>query len=205
LGRRWFRSAQACATGAANAVDIVIGVVRHVEIENMADRWDIETARSDIGSDQHRDLALRNDLRRCASRLVHVAVQRRRVKFVAQQRAVVSNFTLAIAKTMAFLKLVASGSAAAVSHASCGSRPVETNNVNVRAVVGLGLNTHGIMQKRYRRCANPGGMVAVKKRVCRERHQFANAPISGMKPCRAYGRLVDDEKFAAHSNRPRSK
>jgi hypothetical protein len=32
------RSAQACATGAAYAVNIVIGVVRHVEIENMADR-----------------------------------------------------------------------------------------------------------------------------------------------------------------------
>ena len=51
-------AAQAGAAGAADAVDVIVGVMRHVEIEDVADRGDIETARGDVGRDQHGDIAV---------------------------------------------------------------------------------------------------------------------------------------------------
>ena len=83
------RAAQACAAGTTDAVDVVVGVVRHVKIEDMADRGNIETARSHVRSDQDCDIALAERFKRSsARRLVHVAMQRRSVELVAQQRAV---------------------------------------------------------------------------------------------------------------------
>src|SRR5439155_963384 len=40
------------AAGAADAVDIIVGVMRHVEIEYVADVRDVEPAGGDVGSDQ---------------------------------------------------------------------------------------------------------------------------------------------------------
>ena len=43
------------ASGAADTVDIVFGVVRHVEVDHMADARHVEAARGDVGRDQHGD------------------------------------------------------------------------------------------------------------------------------------------------------
>src|SRR5580704_18576045 len=76
------------AAGAADAVHVVVGMDRHVEIIDVADVGDIEAAGGDVGGDQERDFVLAELLERCgARRLVHVAVQRLHRKAVAQQRA----------------------------------------------------------------------------------------------------------------------
>ena len=65
------------AAGAADPVHIVVGVVRHVEIEHVADVRNIEPARGDVGGDQQLDLALAEAVERSrAGRLIQVAVQR---------------------------------------------------------------------------------------------------------------------------------
>ena len=43
------------AAGAADAVDVVLGVGGHVEIEDVADRRDVEAARRHVAGDQQRD------------------------------------------------------------------------------------------------------------------------------------------------------
>src|SRR5580704_7565591 len=76
------------AAGAADAVHVVVGMDRHVEIIDVADVGNIEAARGDVGGDQQRNFVLAELLeRRGARRLVHVAVQRLHRKAVAQQRA----------------------------------------------------------------------------------------------------------------------
>src|SRR5262245_31296423 len=50
------------AAGAADAVDIILGMDRHVEIEHMAHADDIEAAGRDVAGDQQRDLALLESL-----------------------------------------------------------------------------------------------------------------------------------------------
>jgi hypothetical protein len=40
------------ASGASDAVNVVIGVMRDVEIENVADVWNIEPTRGDVGGDE---------------------------------------------------------------------------------------------------------------------------------------------------------
>ena len=47
-------AAFAGAPGAANPMDIILGVGRHIEIEDMADVGNIETARRDVGADDQR-------------------------------------------------------------------------------------------------------------------------------------------------------
>src|ERR1700750_2255798 len=46
------------APGAADAVHVVVGMVRHVEIEDVADGGNVETAGRDIGGHQQRNVAL---------------------------------------------------------------------------------------------------------------------------------------------------
>ena len=82
-------AALAGAAGAADPVHIVVGVVRYVEIEHVADVRNIEPARRDVGGDQELDLALAEAVeRRRPGRLLQVAMQRGGGEFVAQQRAV---------------------------------------------------------------------------------------------------------------------
>src|SRR5262244_4614630 len=42
-----------CTAGAADAMNIVFGMVRHVEVNDMDDLLDIDAARGDIGGDHH--------------------------------------------------------------------------------------------------------------------------------------------------------
>ena len=59
-----------------DAVDIVFRVDRHVEIEDVAHRRNIETASGHVGSDEQRDLVVLELLqRRHARALVHVAMK----------------------------------------------------------------------------------------------------------------------------------
>ena len=76
------------AAGAADAMHIIVGMHRNVEIIDVAHVGNIEAARCDVGGDQERDLALAELLeRRRARRLVHVAMQRQHRKAVPKQRA----------------------------------------------------------------------------------------------------------------------
>src|SRR5215813_5781582 len=88
------------APGTPDAVNVIVGVMRHVEIEHMAHRRDVEAAGRDVGSDQQRDLALAELIERGhARRLVHVAMQRHSRETVADQRAVqLRNLALAVAE-----------------------------------------------------------------------------------------------------------
>ena len=76
------------AAGAADAVDVILGVDRHVEIEDVRHALDVEAARRDVAGDEEPDLAVLEALERLgALRLRHVAVQRRGVEAVLRQRA----------------------------------------------------------------------------------------------------------------------
>ena len=76
------------AAGTADAVDVVLGRERHVEVEHMAHRHDVEAAGGDVGGDQDLDLALLELLERLhACRLAHVAMQRARIEAVLLQRS----------------------------------------------------------------------------------------------------------------------
>ena len=68
------------AAGAADAVDIVLGVAGHVVIEHVADRRNVQPARRDVRSDQEFQRAVAEAVQRPgALRLFQVAVDRRRV------------------------------------------------------------------------------------------------------------------------------
>ena len=70
-------------------MDVIIGMMRDVEIEDVADRRDIEAARGNVGGDKQSDFILAELLqRRRAGGLVQIAVQCGRVEAVADQRAV---------------------------------------------------------------------------------------------------------------------
>ena len=63
------------AAGAADAVDVILRNQRHVEIDDMAERIDVDTARRDVGRDEDREPpALEPFQRRRALRLRAVAV-----------------------------------------------------------------------------------------------------------------------------------
>ena len=47
----------ACTAGAADAVNVVVGMMRDVEIEDVADGGNIEAAGGNIGGDQKRNVA----------------------------------------------------------------------------------------------------------------------------------------------------
>src|SRR5215210_5968897 len=78
IGRRGERNGDAGhprAAGAADAVDIIVGLPRHVEVDDMADAFDVEAARGDVGSDEDVDFArLKAVELGDAARLVHVAL-----------------------------------------------------------------------------------------------------------------------------------
>jgi hypothetical protein len=54
--------------GAADAMDVVVGVMRHVEIEDVTDGGDIEAARGDVGSDQEWDFTFAELIERRGAR-----------------------------------------------------------------------------------------------------------------------------------------
>src|SRR5262245_5513389 len=96
------------AAGAADAMDIVLGVYRHIEIEHMAHADDVEAAGRDVAGDQQRDLALLEFLQRLgALRLRHVAMDRGGVETMAMQRLVEDvHVALAVAEDNGVLHLL---------------------------------------------------------------------------------------------------
>ena len=77
------------APGAADTVHVVVGMMRNIEIEDVADGGNIETARGDVGGHQQRDFTLAELIKGCgARRLVHVAVQSADAEAVLLQRFV---------------------------------------------------------------------------------------------------------------------
>src|SRR5215213_5634369 len=77
------------APGAADAMDIVLGMVRHVEIEDVAHRRNVEAARGDVARDEERHLAGAERVeRRHAGALIEVAVQCRDREAVRRERTV---------------------------------------------------------------------------------------------------------------------
>ena len=78
---------QAGTAGATDAMDIILGRERHVEIEYVAHRHDVEAAGGDVRGDQYLDFALLELLQRLHARgLAHVAMQRARVEAMLLQR-----------------------------------------------------------------------------------------------------------------------
>ncbi len=74
------------APGAADAMHVILGMNRHVEIEDVAHVLDIEAAGGDVAADQERDLALLETRQHLVARgLGHVAVQLPDVEAVALQ------------------------------------------------------------------------------------------------------------------------
>ena len=81
-------AAPAGTSGPADAVDIVLGVDRHVEAEDVAHALDIQAAGRDVAGDQQADLAFAEALQGlCPLRLRHVAMQRRGIEAVPSERA----------------------------------------------------------------------------------------------------------------------
>ncbi len=75
------------AAGAADAMHVIVGVMRDVEVEDVADGGNVEAACGHVGGNQQRDFVLAELIERGrARRLVHVAVQRDRRKTVADER-----------------------------------------------------------------------------------------------------------------------
>jgi hypothetical protein len=74
------------AAGAADAMDVIVGMMRDVEVEDVAHRWNVEPARRDIGSHQQSHFVPAELIERGgARRLIHVAVQRNGGKTVTHQ------------------------------------------------------------------------------------------------------------------------
>ena len=58
-GRKGYRdSGLAGSSGASDAVDIIVGMPGHVEVEDVADVLDVEAAGGDVGSHEDVDLAV---------------------------------------------------------------------------------------------------------------------------------------------------
>jgi hypothetical protein len=80
------RAAAARPAGAADAMDLVVGVMRDVEIDHVTDVGNVESAGRHIGRDQQRDFALTELVEgRRPRRLIQVAVQRGGVEAMPQQ------------------------------------------------------------------------------------------------------------------------
>src|SRR6187200_245831 len=81
------RSASSGAPGSADAMHVVLGMVRYVEVEYVADCRNVEAACGHVGSDEELHLFIAELLeRRHAGGLVHVPVQRDGGKAVTHQR-----------------------------------------------------------------------------------------------------------------------
>ena len=77
------------AAGAADAMHVILGMDRHVEIEDMADIGNVEAAGGDIRADDEIDLARLERVERGHARaLIHVAMQGAGAEPVLQQRFV---------------------------------------------------------------------------------------------------------------------
>ena len=101
-------AALAGAAGPADAVDVVVRVVRHVEIEDVAHVGNVEATRGDVGGDQQRHAAVAERVERGRARgLIEVAVQRRGVEAVPDQRAVqLRDLALAVAEDDGVLEVL---------------------------------------------------------------------------------------------------
>ena len=81
-------SSSAGASGPADAMDIVLGVMRHVKIENVAHVRDVEAAGRHVAGDEQLHLVGTEALQRLHARaLIHVAMQRRDAEAVSLQGA----------------------------------------------------------------------------------------------------------------------
>src|ERR1700676_5213237 len=56
------------AAGTADAMDVVVGMMRHVEIEDVAGGGNVEAARCDVGGDQQRNFTLAELVEGCRAR-----------------------------------------------------------------------------------------------------------------------------------------
>src|SRR6202030_3806057 len=86
--------------GASDPVDIIVGVMGNIEIEDVADGGNIEATRGDVGGDQERNFAFAELIKRARARgLIHVAVQGADAEAVLLQRLVQNgDLALAVAK-----------------------------------------------------------------------------------------------------------
>src|SRR5215468_5468004 len=87
-GQREGASLAPGAAGAADAMDVVVGMHGHVEIEDMRETDDVQTAGGHVARDEQRHVAALEALERLrALGLRHVAMQGGDVEAVALQRA----------------------------------------------------------------------------------------------------------------------
>src|SRR6185437_6638144 len=100
--------------GTPDAVDIVLGMNGHVEIEDVRQALDVETAGRDVARHEQANLALLEALQRLgALGLRHVAMKRRGVEPVLRQRAIERvDVALAIAEDEGVLDVLAADEAA---------------------------------------------------------------------------------------------
>ena len=94
---------------APDAVNVIFGGERHVEIKNMADVSDIKPARGHIAAGKYGDRAVAEGIQRCrARRLIHIAMQRAHVKPVLAQRFIQRRHVdLAVAENKRVLHVLA--------------------------------------------------------------------------------------------------
>ena len=122
------RAGHAGPAGAADAMDVILGMDRHVEIEDVGQALDVEPARRDVARHQELDLAGLELLQRLgAVGLRHVAVQRRGVEAVLDQRAIEDvDVALAVAedeRVLYVLARISRRSASRLSSCSMTMRP----------------------------------------------------------------------------------
>ena len=108
-------AALAGAARAADAVDIVLGVMRRVVIDHMADVGNVEPARGDVGADEQLDLIVAERVERGhAGALVEIAVQRADGEAVLLQRAIDDlHVALAVAEDDRVLEILGAADQAA--------------------------------------------------------------------------------------------
>ena len=81
------RALTAGAAGAADPVDVILGMAGQIEVEDMADRWNVQPARRHIRGDQQLQFAIAETVQRTgAVALIQIAVDRRGVIAVFRKR-----------------------------------------------------------------------------------------------------------------------
>jgi len=111
VDRRDNRDGGTASAGSArttDAMNIVIRVMRDVEIEDVAHFRDVEATRRNVRCDeQFRFAAAKPVKSRHSCRLIHIAVESDRIKFMAQKRAMeVCNLTFAVTENNRVLKII---------------------------------------------------------------------------------------------------
>ena len=127
-GRQRDRDARhARAAGAADAMDVIVGLPRHVEIDDVADAFDVETAGRDVGGDEDRDLVILEAIELGdAIGLVHVALDLADREAGALQAAgELANRRLAVGEDDRVLEFLVAQDVAQARPSSCrrGLRP----------------------------------------------------------------------------------